>query len=97
MEQLTKEQTIAFYNSKEWEHWNDEQIVRFQLFQDKLAIPFARFHQAIEKVLGRAVWTHEFAFGNLIMEEYLGTRQAPTFEEIINLIPEENRLIIGVS
>jgi len=38
----------------------DEEIVKFQLFQDCLAIPFDRFHAAIEKVLKRPVYTHEF-------------------------------------
>ena len=37
MEKLTKEQVINVYNSEEWKNWTDEEIVKFQLFQDKLA------------------------------------------------------------
>jgi hypothetical protein len=48
-------------------------------------VPFDRFHQATEKVLGRPVFTHEFAF-NCIKEEYLGIREAPTFDEIVGLL-----------
>jgi hypothetical protein len=94
MEQLTKEQAIALYNSKEWENWDDEKIVRFQLFQARLAIPFGRFHEAIEKVLNRPVFTHEFGLNHKgLIEEYLGARNAPTFEEIIGMIPEKKRVV----
>ena len=58
MEQLTEEQAIEFAKRKVYEDWTDEQIVRFQLFQKKLCMDFGRFHQAIEKVLDRPVYTH---------------------------------------
>lgn len=96
MKQLTKEEAIAFAESGVWKEWTNEQIVRFQLFQDKMCMPFSRFHEAIEDVLGMSIWTHEFAFIDEIKKEYLGVKAAPTFEEIINLIPEEKRLIIGI-
>lgn len=98
MKQFTEEQAIAFNDSREWEQWSDEQIVRLQLFQDKICMEWNRFHQALEKVLGRAVYTHEFTNKNIdnLKEEYLGTKQAPTFQEIVNLIPEEKRIVIGI-
>ena len=95
--QFTKEQSIAFAESGVWKEWTDEQIVRLQLFQDKLCVPFSRFHEAIEKVLGRGVWTHEFAWRDELIKEYLGTKSAPTFDEILNLIPEEKRIVIIAS
>ncbi|MFA5151280.1 MAG: hypothetical protein WC554_01845 [Clostridia bacterium] len=96
MKQLTKDQAIAFANSRVWENWTDEQIVRFQLFQTKLCMDFGRFHEAMEKVLNRPIFTHEFGLNaDGLVEEYLGTKPAPTLEEIINLIPEEKRIIIG--
>lgn len=95
-EQLTKEEAIKLHDSKSWETWTPEQVVRFQLFQKKLCIPFDKFHEAIEKVLNRPVWTHEFAFRDEIVKEYLGEKETPSFDDIINLIPEEKRLIIGI-
>ena len=93
--QFTKKQAIEFHDSKIWEAWDDEKIVRFQLFEAKLCIPFNRFHEAIEKVLGRPVYTHEFGLNyDGIVEEYLGEKDAPTLEEIINMIPEEKRIVI---
>lgn len=98
MKQFTKEQAIAFAESGVWKEWSNEQIVRFQLFQDRLCIDFSRFHEAVEKVLDRPVFTHEFGSVGImgIKEEYLGVKSAPTLDEIINLIPEEKRLFINI-
>ena len=96
MGELTKEQAIAIAEGGEWKDWTDEEIVKFQLFQDRLCMPFGRFHEAIEKVLGRGVWTYEFGFVDNLRQEYLGERPAPTWEEIIGLIPEEKRIILAI-
>jgi len=96
VKQLTREQAIALGESRVWESWTPEQIVKFQLFQDLLAIPFGKFHESMGKVLGRPVYTHEFAFRDELIKEYLGEKQTPTLEEIINLIPEEKRIVIGI-
>lgn len=93
--QLTKEEAIAMSDSKVWEGWTPEQIVRFQLFQKLLSIPFDKFHEAIETVLGRPVFTHEFAFRDNLVLEYLGEKPTPTLEEIIDLIPADKRIIIS--
>ena len=94
--QLTKEQAIALYESRLWESWSDEELARFQFYQNKLCVPFGRFHKGMEKLLGRPIWTHEFAFKDKLQEELEGKRAAPTMEEIINLIPEEKRIVIGI-
>lgn len=94
--QLTREQAIAFHDSGEWKNWTYEQKVRFQLFQKKLCIPFDVFHEAVEKVLDRPVYTHEFANYEAIVMEYLGEKQAPTMDEIINMIPAEKRIVLNL-
>jgi len=94
MKQLTKEQAVTFAKSEVCKDWTDEQIVRFQLFQDRLCMDFSRFHTAMEKVLNRPIYTHEFAFISGLKEEYLGVKSKPTLEEIIDLIPEEKRILI---
>jgi hypothetical protein len=94
MKQLTQEQAIRFADSKEYENWTPNQIVDFQLFQKQLCMPFPVFHEALEKVLKRPVFTHEFAFADELRKEYRGDKPAPTLDEIINLIPEEKRVII---
>ena len=94
MRQFNKEEAISIYESKIWEQWSPEDIVAIQLFQNRLLVPFDKFHEAIEKVLDRPVWTHEFADQNRLIEEYLGIRNKPTFEEILNLIPEDKLILI---
>jgi len=95
-DQLTKEQAIAIHDSKIWETWSDEEIVRGQLFQKRMYIPFDRFHKAMKTVLKRPVFTHEFALRDSLVLEYLGKRETPMMQEIIDLIPAEKRVIIGI-
>lgn len=96
MKQLTKEQAIEIYKGGEWKDWSDEEVVKFQLYQRKCCLPFNVFHVAVGRVLGRPVFTHEFANWQAIIDEYEGKRTAPTFDEIVNMIPEEKRLVIGL-
>lgn len=95
MDQLTEEQAIALHDSGEWKDWTHEEIVRLQLFQKLLCVPFSRFHEALEAVLGRPVFTHELGLNyDGIVSEYLGDKEPPTLQEIINLIPKEKLVII---
>lgn len=73
---------------------NDEDIVKFQIYQDKLCVSFNRFHASLESVLERPVYTHELGFTN-IKDEYEGKRGKPTIEEILGLISKEYIKIIG--
>ena len=70
------------------------QIAEFQMEQDRLCMPFNVFHEAIEKVLGRPVFIHEFAFRDEIRKELYGEKEPPTFEEICALIPQEKLIVI---
>ena len=63
----------------------------------KLCMPFSRFHEAIEKVLDRPVYTHEFGLNyDGIVKEFLGEKEKPTLKEIINLIPKEKLIILNL-
>lgn len=96
--QLTREEAIAVFESEVWKLWTDEEICDFQMWQACLAIPFDVFHLAVEKTLGRPVWTHEFGVAYAEMQqERLGQRPAPTFDEILELIPEDKRIVIGLA
>lgn len=97
MNQVTEQEAIEIYDSGIWKLWSDEEIVSFQLFQDRLCLSFDRFHEAVEKVFGRSVWTHEFAFRDALVAEYNKERPSPTFEEIVNLIPANKIIIVGES
>lgn len=95
--QLTTEEAIAFGGAKSWEPMSLAERARFQIVQDKLCMPFSVFHEAVEKTLGRPVWTHEFGLNrDGIKAELLNGGPAPTFDEIMNMIPAEKRIVLAV-
>ena len=95
---LTKAQAIALAASGWWKGLPAADIVMFQLFEDKLCMDFSAFHKAVEATLGRVVWTHEFGGvgWQQLQEEFLGDRSAPTWEQIVELIPIKKRMILIV-
>jgi len=92
--QLTQEQAIDMHDSGIWKQWTPEQTVRFQLFQRRLCMEFSHFHKCIQEVLGRSVYTHEFGFRDELVREYLGDKEMPSFEDILNLIPKQKIITI---
>lgn len=92
---MTEEQAIALGNSGWWEGLSYRERAEFQLIEDRLCMPFEVFHEAVEKTLGRPVYTHEFGLARKeLISELTGDRPAPTLEDILNLIPADKRLIL---
>jgi hypothetical protein len=92
---IGRDKAIALAKSNWWVGKEPRDIAKFQFFTDELAMPFDVFHEALEKALGRPVFTHEMALNyDGIAMELLGEKDAPTMEEIINLIPEDKRILI---
>lgn len=60
MKQLTKEQAIEFFENESYKDMSYREIAEFQINQQKLCMPFGIFHEAVEKTIGRSVFTHEF-------------------------------------
>lgn len=61
MNQLTREEAIAFHDEKRWEGMSHLDRALFQMEQEKLCMPFSVFHESTEKALGYSVFTHQFA------------------------------------
>jgi len=94
-EQLTEEQAIAFGENNLWEELSLEERAKFQMSQEKLCMPFDKFHEAIEKTLGRSVFTHEFGLNpDGIKKELFEGGEPPSLKDIIEMIPEEKRAIL---
>lgn len=94
---IGREKAIALAKSGWWHGRPDREIAKFQLFTDELAMDFGDFHLALEKALGRPVFTHELAQNfDGIAAELLGEKSSPTIQEIIDLIPEDKRVLILV-
>jgi len=94
MKQITEEQALSIASGRKWESWSDKQIVDLQLYQELLAMDWGRFHQAVEAMLVRPVFTHEFAYPDLLREEYEGLRGKPSFADVMALIPADKRVIV---
>lgn len=93
--ELTLEEALALGASKFWEPMTYRERAEFQMFTTRLCMPFDVFHEAVEKTLGRPVFTHEFGLNAKgIRAELRGEKAAPTFEEIVELIPAEKRLLV---
>jgi hypothetical protein len=92
---MTQDEAIALYESGFWESMSYRDRAVFQMFEERLCMPFGVFHEAIEKALGRPVFTHEFGLNREgLQRELMGEAPAPTFAEVMNLIPAEKRLIV---
>ena len=93
MRQLTKDEAIDLAKSEFWRTLTDAQIAHFQINQDKLCVPFERFHKAMTECPGRPVWTHEFADRDKLRDELNGKIPAPSFEEILAGLPLHKTII----
>lgn len=67
---MNREQARAYFESDAWKSLSDYELVRLQLNEERMCVPWPVFHSAIGRVLQRPVFTHEFAtnFMGLIAE-----------------------------
>lgn len=92
---IGREKAKQLADSHWWELCSSAEAIEFQLFTVELCMPFSTFQQKLEEVLGRGVYTHEFGLNyDGLVDEFLGEREAPSFDEIMQLIPAEKRIII---
>ncbi len=96
MEELTREQAVALYESNFWEGMDARDIAVFQVTNDRLCMPFDVFQIAMEEALGRPVFTHELANSDNLKRELFGDKPTPTLAEVLNQIPAEKRIVITV-
>jgi len=91
---MTKDQATKMAGTEWWKDMDAREIVAFQLYEPLLCMDFGDFHGAVEEALGRPVWTHEFANTDQIKAEFEGTADPLTLVQIMELIPEEKRIVI---
>jgi hypothetical protein len=92
---MTEQEAIAMYESKFWENLTHKQRAQFQINEERLCMPFDIFHEAMEKTLGRPVWTHEFSLNQAgLQAELNGECGPPTIDEIVGMLPPEKVVII---
>ncbi len=71
---MTEQEAIAKGDTGWWKTATADEIVRFQLFEERLCMPFGDFHSAVEASLGHPVWTHEFASPGHLKDEFLAKK-----------------------
>ena len=94
---IGRDNAIALAESGWWKGQPARELAKFQLFTLELAMPFDVFRHSLEEALGRPVWIHELVMDyDGIVQELFGERDAPTLEDILNLIPEDRRCVLSL-
>jgi hypothetical protein len=91
---ISKEEAVELFDSKFWNKMSLEERAKFQLFTNRLCMPFDIFQEAMESTLKCPIFTHEFAHADNLRKRFLGKMPNPTLQEIINLIPEGKRILV---
>ena len=92
--QIGKEQAIELGRTEWWKSKTSREIAEFCMSTAELCCPFGVFHEAIEKTLGRPVFTHELGMNfDGIWGELFHGDDPPSFQEIMDLIPADKRIV----
>ncbi|MDX1514774.1 MAG: hypothetical protein R3174_13635 [Gammaproteobacteria bacterium] len=91
---LSRDQAVALYDSKFWRHLNMEERACFQLREERLCMPFAVFHQAVETCLQREVGAAEYLRPRRLLRELSRDAAPPAKETILELVPANCRTLL---
>jgi len=92
--QFTRAEAIQFGSEERWRQMSDQERAIFQLRQENMCMPFGEFHRCVTDLLGRDVYTHEFARPDLLWDEWLGKIAKPDLEAILAKLPKGTEIII---
>jgi hypothetical protein len=94
--QMTREEAIEFGSSGRWKPLTPKERALVQLRQECLCMDFAAFHEGITELLGRPVYTHEFADPDALWGEY--HRGEPiSFADVLAKLPDHLKPIVIVA
>lgn len=96
-QEITREQAVALSHTQFWQQMTPRDIAVLQLFTPRLCVPFSTFHEAIEKAVDRPVFSHEFGIQAMVdnlKQALLAGAPEPTFDELVELIPQEHRHLV---
>jgi hypothetical protein len=96
IEGLTTDQAIRMAQSSWWVGMSPRDVAMFQLHERRICMPISKLIDCLQEALGRPVWHHELCSDSIggLRAELRGDRRAPTFHEIVSLIPEDKRILI---
>jgi hypothetical protein len=88
---MTLKEAVALYESNWWEGLPAREVVQRQLYEERLIMPFDKFHEVVGEALGRSVWSHEFANPDALKAEFEGRQHAPASPlESLQIIFDKN-------
>jgi len=93
---IGREKAWRLAKTEWWKESTPREIVEFQLRTQELCVPIPDLLDALQKTFGRPVLLHELSSSNstALLDEFYGDKEAPVWQEIINLLPEERRIIV---
>lgn len=96
IQSIGREAAIALSETKWWENRSDREIAEFQMLTDEMCMPFPIFHKAVQKTLGRPVYTNEFGSAGYdgLLAELFDNAPPRSMQDILDLIPAEKRIVI---
>jgi hypothetical protein len=65
---MTQEEAIQKWDSEWWKDKPPEEIVAFQLYEERLCMPFGDFQLAVDAAIGRQTWTHEYGMPEAVAQ-----------------------------
>lgn len=92
--QLTREQAVALYDSGFWRYLNLEERAYFQLSEYRLCMPFPVFQEALEVCLQRQVAAGEYLRPKLLLRELSEGRPPKAKEQVLELVPPNERPLL---
>jgi len=92
---MSRDDAIALGKSGVWRQWSFRQRALFQLRCERLCMPFDVYHEAISKAIGRDVYNIELGMNREgLYAELMGQGEAPTFDDILAMIPDGVDVVI---
>jgi len=86
---MTKKEALEFHDSGKWKDMSHKELALFQLKEEKLCVPFSTFHEAVEKAIGRPVFTHEFVKPDLLIAEIeSGVAKEKSLQDIVSEVSD---------
>lgn len=93
--QLTRDEALALGETGWWRGRPMNEVAMFQLHQDRLCMPFDTFTMCVSVALNRPTRSIEFGMSRRdLIAELSGTWPAPSFADILNMIPAEKRILV---
>jgi len=94
---MTREQAVILAESDWWERVDYVTLVGFQLFEERLCMDFSYFHNKLEKVFGRPIFTHEIGLlYDDLCREFLSKHKRVSLDDLLKLdcISDETKRLL---